>query len=142
MSISTLPLIPILFLLPGLALLAGGRRRTERTSLADLIFLSVALSGWLAQTLALAGWFTLPAITASVILLSLALLLRHGPRSGLQGIRQVRLSAFRPTVPYVLAGLALILLAVLIYRPPGVGLLGGSPAPAFHNLGMHLAGTG
>ncbi len=150
MPITTL-LLPLLFLLPGLAFFAGCGRHPHNPAtgepgstpgMADLLFLSIALSGWIAQTLALAGWFTMPALVLAVTLLSLVVLFRGGLRSGLAGIRRVAGSVARPTVPAVAAALAVLALALLLYRPPAVTMLDGDPVPGLNALGLNLARTG
>jgi hypothetical protein len=123
MPITTL-LLPLLFLLPGLAFFAGGGRHPHNPAtgepdrapgMADLLFLSIALSGWIAQTLALAGWFTMPALVLAVTLLSLVVLFRSGLRSGLAGIRRVAGSVARPTVPAVAAALAVFFMVSIAH---------------------------
>lgn len=152
MPFTSLLLVPLFCLLPGLAFLVltgpasvhrstGSRERYAGP--ADMLFLSVALSGWLAQTLALAGWFTLPALALTVTLLILAALCAHrGTWSGFLQARRLAVSAFRPRITALAVALAVLLLAVLLYHPPGVTQLDGYPAPAISSLGVHLARTG
>ncbi len=152
MPLTSLLLVPLFCLLPGLAFLvltgpasahSSTGSRDRYAGPADLLFLSVALSGWMAQTLALAGWFTLPALALTVTMLSLAALCAHrGIRSGFVQARRLALSAVRPRPAALAAGLCVLLLAVLLYHPPGVAQLDGHPAPAISSLGIHLARTG
>jgi len=125
-------LLPIFLVLPGFAFARGRRCWT----VAEMFFLSLAITGWTAQTLALAERFTLPWLTASLLAASMILLLRR------PGCDEAVAGTLRRSVPGLIAlGIALVP-ALLIYRPPGVALIGFCRAPSFHNLGLFLARHG
>jgi len=126
-------LLFILLFLPGTALLAGGRHRTP-ARWSDVIFISLAVSGWLAQTLSHAGLLTIPLLCAVIIVFCLLTVFRRGRPAGI-GFE-------RPDARTLPAAILLLLIVALLYWPPVPRPLGPDPLPAINALGNQLARTG
>ena len=117
----------------------GGAGPSLGESVYLVLFVGVALVGWLALVLAELGLFSLPRLFAAAGAAALAGLAVMAWRC-----RPLRFPRIRPRLPglWTLSVLAILLAAALLYCRPSEYVLGGRDHGVYINTGTHIARTG